>query len=150
MNKRLRIAASTAAAAVALGIAAPAANAVEHHRHTAAPTLTAAELAAHKAASPATATNGEAHLTAEQIAELAAAAQQVDGAQHASAKVEALKALFKKSGDLLKPAIAAAKRGTDAFNRWVNSLSNWNPAKWVIKASPGMVLDELIGWLTGQ
>ncbi|KWT59236.1 hypothetical protein ADL21_24975 [Streptomyces albus subsp. albus] len=88
--------------------------------------------------------------TADQVAELAAAARHVDEAQHASAKVEALKALFKKSGDLLKPAIAAAKRGTDAFNRWVNSLSNWNPAKWVIKASPGMVIDELIGWLTGQ
>ncbi|HEU4408501.1 MAG TPA: hypothetical protein VFS43_24780 [Polyangiaceae bacterium] len=41
--------------------------------------------------------------------------------------------LLRKSPKLFTAAVRAAKGGYGAFNRWVNGLSNFNPAKWALK-----------------
>ncbi|GAB2803976.1 hypothetical protein GCM10027073_40680 [Streptomyces chlorus] len=68
----------------------------------------------------------------------------------AQGKLGALKTLLKKSKPLFKAAVEAAKKGKAAFDRWVNSLSNLNPFKWAIKASPSYIISELIAWLVQQ
>ncbi|MFD3582815.1 hypothetical protein [Streptomyces sp. NPDC058683] len=37
-----------------------------------------------------------------------------------------------------------------AFTKWVNGLSNFNPVKWAIKASPEYIVIQLIEWLANQ
>jgi len=56
--------------------------------------------------------------------------------------------LLKKSKPLLQAAVRAAKRGRSAFMKWTNSLSNFNPLKWAIKAAPPVIINELIDRLT--
>ncbi|MFI5803677.1 hypothetical protein [Streptomyces sp. NPDC051561] len=151
MNRqKIRIAAASALAAVAFGVAAPAAQAAESGRITASAASVqyadAARLATLITANPAAATNGEAGLNAAAVAEL----QDQQQVLRASAKVEAAKALLKKSGSLLKGAVKAAKKGADSYRKWVDSLSNFNPVKWTLKALPGAVQYELIDWLAKQ
>ncbi|MEV7466137.1 hypothetical protein AB0O20_06430 [Streptomyces kronopolitis] len=159
MNRKgLRIAAATAMAGVAFGVAAPAANAAEAHRTAAAaPAVSAAELAAMKAANPASATNGEAGITPQQLAEMtalakAAGAQPDSGASSslAGGKLGSLINLLKKSPGLLKAAVKAAKGGARAFEKWTNSLSNWNPVKWAIKSAPDYIIYQLIDYLVNM
>ncbi|MFF4604017.1 hypothetical protein ACFY12_14980 [Streptomyces sp. NPDC001339] len=151
----IRIAAATAMAGVAFGIAAPAAGAAESHRVAASAPVSAAELATLKAANPASATNGEAEITPQQLTEmtaLAKAAESESGDQHrvkraAGGKLGSLIALLKKSPGLMKAAVNAAKKGARSFEGWVNSLSNWNPVKWAIKATPEYIMFQLIDYL---
>ncbi|MFE9926263.1 hypothetical protein ACFYQA_33285 [Streptomyces sp. NPDC005774] len=67
-----------------------------------------------------------------------------EGERVAQGKLSALKDLLKKSKPLFQAAVKAAKKGKAAFDRWVNRLSNFNPAKWTIKASPNHLITELI------
>lgn len=46
-----------------------------------------------------------------------------------------------------KSAFKAAKKGRKAFKKWVDSLFNWNPLKWAVKAAPAYVIDEVISYL---
>jgi hypothetical protein len=66
----------------------------------------------------------------------------------ARGKVSAIINLLKKSPALFRAAVKAAKAGRNAFNRWVNGLSNFNPAKWAIKGLPSYLVGELIDQLT--
>ncbi|MEE6264321.1 hypothetical protein V2E29_01520 [Streptomyces diastatochromogenes] len=153
MNKnQIRIAAATAMAGIAFGIAAPAANATEVN--CTAGSVSAVELAALKAANPASAANGESEITPEQLTEmtaLAKAAEAERGDQHrgerAAGKFGNIINLLKKSPDLMKAAVKAAKKGARAFENWVSSLSNWNPVKWAIKAAPEYLILQLIDYL---
>jgi hypothetical protein len=131
--------AASVVAAVALGVAAPAASAVEGNR------TVATTGAPHSAAVP-TATV-EVYPEVELSSETAARAE---GERVALGKLSALKALLKKSQPLFKAAVKAAKRGKAAFDNWVNSLSNFNPVKWAIKGSPSYIVSELIAWLAQQ
>jgi hypothetical protein len=63
-------------------------------------------------------------------------------------RIDAILKLLKKSKPLLLAAVRAAKRGRNAFMKWTNSLSNFNPVKWAIKAAPPVVISELIDRLT--
>lgn len=152
-RKSLRIAAATAMAAVALGVAVPAANAVEAHRATtsaSALTIPEADLAALKAANPRSATNGEAGISVAEFAALTAAANTIEGQQAFGGKFSAIIELLKKSPGLFKAAVNAAKKGANAFSDWVDGLSNWNPVKWAIQALPGEALTELVRYLSGM
>ncbi|KOG06970.1 hypothetical protein [Streptomyces viridochromogenes] len=139
MRQKTRMIAASMVAAVALGIAAPAASAVEANRTVATATSRSA------AVTPAP--QAESFPQVELSSESAARAE---GERAARGKLGALKELLKKSPALFKAAVKAAKRGAAAFERWVNSLSNFNPVKWAIKAAPGVVISELIAWLADQ
>ncbi|KOG28246.1 hypothetical protein AQJ84_15660 [Streptomyces resistomycificus] len=77
-------------------------------------------------------------------------AAKAEGERVALGRLSALKVLIKKSKPLFKAAVKAAKKGKAAFDRWVNSLSNFNPVKWAIKGSPSYIVTELISWLAQQ
>ncbi|MDT0451496.1 hypothetical protein [Streptomyces hesseae] len=152
-RKSLRIAAATAMAAISLGVAIPAANAVEAHRNTASvSTLTISEvqLTALKAANPRSATNGEAGISAAELAALTAAANAGEGQEMFGGKIDAIIALLKKSPGLFKAAVNAAKKGAGAFKDWVDGLSDWNPVKWTLQALPGEAMIELVRYLSGM
>ncbi|MEV7863755.1 hypothetical protein AB0O86_34450 [Streptomyces hirsutus] len=139
MHKKTRMIAASVVAAVALGVAAPAASAVSAHR-------TVATVASSHSAAASSATV-EVYPEVELSSEAAARAE---GELVAQGKLSALKTLLKKSKPLFKAAVNAAKKGKAAFDRWVNSLSNLNPVKWAIKASPNYIITELIVWLAQQ
>ena len=65
----------------------------------------------------------------------------------AGGRIRPLIELLKKSPQLLRAAAREARKGYEAFMKWVNSLSNFNPVKWAIKGSPSYVVWELIDWL---
>ncbi|MGY0068679.1 hypothetical protein ACWZEH_18135 [Streptomyces sp. QTS137] len=139
MHKKTRVIAASVVAAVTLGVAAPAASAVSAHR-----TAAGAASPHGAAASPTTVVvYHEVELSSE-------AAARAEGERVAQGKLGALKKLLKKSQPVFKAAVKAAKKGKAAFDRWVNSLSNFNPVKWAIKASPSYVVSELIAWLAQQ
>ncbi|MCC3774181.1 hypothetical protein [Streptomyces sp. UNOB3_S3] len=151
-RKSVRIAAATAMAAISLGVAIPAANAVEAHRNTASVSTLAiseAQLAALKTANPRSATNGEASISAAELAALTAAANAGEGQQFGG-KIDAIIALLKKSPGLFKAAVNAAKKGAGAFKDWVDGLSDWNPVKWTLQALPGEAMIELVRYLSGM
>ncbi|MGY3203054.1 hypothetical protein [Streptomyces sp. TE5632] len=139
MHKKTRAVAASVVAAVALGVAAPAASAVSTHR------TVATVASSHGVAAPSAAVEvyPEVELSSEALA-------RAEGERVAQGKLSALKELLKKSKPLFKEAVKAAKKGKAAFDRWVNSLSNLNPVKWAIKASPSYVITELIAWLAQQ
>ncbi|GAA3491956.1 hypothetical protein GCM10018987_60390 [Streptomyces cremeus] len=149
-RQKIRLAAATALTAVAFGVAAPAAHAAETARTPVSAVSVqqadAARLATLIAQNPAAAANGEAGLNAAAVAQL----QDAQVVQYGSPKAEAVKALLKKSGSLFKAAVKAAKKGADAYRKWVDSLSNFNPLKWTLKALPGAVQYEIIDWLAKQ
>ncbi|MFF0106078.1 hypothetical protein [Streptomyces hirsutus] len=139
MHKKARAIAASVVAAVALGVAAPAASAVSTHRTVA----TAASPYGAAASSATVEVYPEVELSSE-------ASARAEGERVAQGKLSALKELLKKSKPLFKAAVKAAKKGKAAFDRWVNSLSNFNPVKWAIKASPNYIITELIAWLAQQ
>jgi hypothetical protein len=140
VRQKTRMIAASMVAAVALGIAAPAASAVEANRTA----VTATSLAAAVTSTP----QAEVFPQVELSTESAARAEGERAAR--GGKLSALKELLKKSPALFKAAVKAAKKGAAAFERWVNSLSNFNPVKWAIKATPGVIISELIAWLAQQ
>ncbi len=136
----LRAAGVSALAAVAFGIAAPAASAA-----TAAPVRTVA------VAQTADVQHSTGSLSLSTAGNTAAPA--IGGPANGEAAqanvgklVKAAWEAIKKSG-LAKKAWEAAKKGVTGFNDWVNSLSNWNPVKWAIKAVPGYAIPELISYI---
>ncbi|MFE0173235.1 hypothetical protein ACFWZ2_13015 [Streptomyces sp. NPDC059002] len=152
MNRKpIRYVAATAMAAVALGVAAPMASAVEAQRNTATQVsvdrISADELAALIAASPAAQSNGEAELTPEILQELQQLQEQP---QYAKGRLGAVIEVLKKSGGLVKSGAKAALKGWKKYNEWVNSLSNWNPVKWTLKSLPTAVQWEVYEWLRKQ
>ncbi|MFD5946377.1 hypothetical protein ACFWAZ_14105 [Streptomyces collinus] len=140
MRQKTRMIAASVVTAVALGVAAPAASAVEGSR-TATTGVTL-----HRAAAPSGAVEVYPEVELSSQAEAQAEGERV--AQRG--KLDALKSLLSKSKPLFKAAVKAAKRGSAAFHRWVNSLSNFNPVKWAIKASPSYIITELINYLAHQ
>ncbi|MEW1551831.1 hypothetical protein [Streptomyces tsukubensis] len=119
----LRAAGVSVAAAIALGIAAPAANAT-----TATPARTVASAPA----------------GAYSIHQSTPATGTTDVTP--SVSVKAVWEAIKRAG-FAKKAWEAAKKGRAAFMNWVDSLSNWNPLKWTIKAMPTYMINELITYI---
>ncbi|MBH1939074.1 hypothetical protein I5Q34_33265 [Streptomyces sp. AV19] len=154
--KSLRIASATVMAAVALGVAVPAASAADTPRAATAqsvavstPGLTASQ-ARQMLASP--------EITAELDANGRAAIQAVADGQAtpgvansaASSAGKAIINLIKKQGPaFFKKAVAAAKKGTGAFNKWVGDLPWYHPVRLAISAGGTdvieWVMDQLIG-----
>jgi hypothetical protein len=65
--------------------------------------------------------------------------------------VTAIIKLLRKAGPVVYRAAArAATKGRNAFVRWVNSLSNFNPLKWAIKSLPSSVMWELVEYLASH
>jgi hypothetical protein len=58
--------------------------------------------------------------------------------------------LLRRSGPLFRAAVKAAVKGARAFDRWVDSLSSFNPVKWAIEALPQTLLLELIDYLSRE
>ncbi|MET9678646.1 hypothetical protein [Streptomyces coeruleorubidus] len=140
MRQKTRMIAASVVTAVALGVAAPAASAVEGNR------AVTTGVSMHGAASQSGTV--EVYPEVELSSEAEARAEGERVAQ--KSKLEALKDLLSKSKPLFKAAVKAAKKGSAAFHRWVNSLSNLNPVKWAIKATPTYIVTELINWLARQ
>ncbi|MFF0503377.1 hypothetical protein ACFYUH_07225 [Streptomyces fimicarius] len=132
----LRMSAVTAMAAVAFGVAAPAASAVEHHR-------TEARMAAAVEAEPVlgAAEAGALLATSEFRAELAPRAQAdlravADGtateAQQLSARASIASTLWKLIKKAGPGTVKAAKKAAgkySTFRNWVNGLPWYNPIK---------------------
>lgn len=136
----LRAAGISALAAVAFGIAAPAASAT-----TSAPvrTVAAVQTVDVKQASP-----GSVSLSAAGVTKApdTSGSSSTEMTPYRSSLVKKAWEAIKKAG-LAKKAWQAAKKGQTGFVAWVNSLSNWNPAKWAIKALPGYMVQELIAYI---
>ncbi|MEV8451254.1 hypothetical protein AB0467_01305 [Streptomyces sp. NPDC052095] len=145
MNKRQRISmiSSAAVVAVLMGAGAPLASAEARHTTSA----SGAEALARAVLAEGDGAVVEYYPDIELGTESEARAE---GGRVAAGKLGALKALLKKSPALFKAAVKAAKKGHTAFSAWVNSLSNFNPVKWAIKASPDYIVTELIAWLIHQ
>ncbi|MFD3516167.1 hypothetical protein [Streptomyces sp. NPDC058657] len=146
MNSKMRMTAAALTAALAIGVAAPAASAVENRTSqtvssvaTTAPVRDAGAVGAIK-------------LQAQTQTGSAAAAGQDARSVQVKGMSSLARQLVKKIVDSKygKAAIKAAKKGRTAFKNWVNSLSNFNPLKWAIKAAPAYVLDEVITYLVSH
>lgn len=143
MNNKMRMTAAALTAALAIGVAAPAASAVENRS-----TQTVSSVATTAPVRDAGAVG-----TIKLQAQTQTGSAAVAGQDARSIQVKGMSSLAKKLVQKIikskygKAAIKAAKKGRAAFKRWVNSLSNWNPLKWAIKAAPAYVLDEIISYL---
>ncbi|MGR8010448.1 hypothetical protein [Streptomyces hypolithicus] len=146
MNSKMRITAAALTAAVALGVAAPAASAVEHRSQTVSSVQVAQTGAVRDVGALGTVKS------ASQSKSGAAAGNVAQGEIQVRGMSSLAKKLVKKIVDSRygRQAIKAAKRGRAAFKRWVSSLSNFNPLKWAIKAAPAYVLDEVISYLASR
>ncbi|MEW2129112.1 hypothetical protein [Streptomyces sp. NPDC005435] len=144
MDKRLRIVASTAAVAVVMGLGTPLASAATSR---VAPVAAVAEVPAPVVLDDGDGNSVEYYPDVELGSEAEARAE---GERVALGKLSALKTLLKKSPALFKSAVKSAKKGSAAFSKWVNGLSNFNPVKWAIKGSPDYVITELVNWLAHQ
>lgn len=144
----LRAAGISALAAVALGVAAPAATAAtEAPVRTVSVTQTAdAQSAARSLSLPTAGSTASLALSGATSGAAVGSASGEVGTQGVSALVKAAWNAIKKAG-LAKKAFEAAKRGQTGFTKWVDSLSNFNPAKWAIKALPGYAVQELITYI---
>lgn len=152
MRNKLRIVAATATAAVALGVAAPMASAVEHTR------ATTAVSASQTQSAPQTSTVRTTALT-NSLTALGPAPS--SGAAHSAAVSEvqlkggggaagrALLSLLRKAGGKTwSAAKQAARGGVKKFKAWANGLSWRDPVKWAVKAASTQtilwVIDQLI------
>ncbi|MFK0050111.1 hypothetical protein ACIQU4_39610 [Streptomyces sp. NPDC090741] len=135
----LRAAGVSALAAVAFGIAAPAASAA-----TSAPVRTVAVVqpAAVQLTGPVPVSDAGVTTAPGVGGPSNGEASEAGAGKLVKAAWEAIK----KSG-LANKAWEAAKGGYGSFVGWVESLSNWNPAKWAIKALPGYAVQELIDYI---
>ncbi|MET9513458.1 hypothetical protein ABZX62_34290 [Streptomyces flavidovirens] len=136
----LRAAGISALAAVAFGIAAPAASAT-----TSTPVRTVAVV---QTAEAQQINSGSVSLSAAGVT-TAPDASGASGAEAMASRASLVKKAWDaiKRAGLAKKAWEAAKKGQTGFVAWVNSLSNWNPAKWAIKALPGYMVQELIAYI---
>ncbi|MFF4455203.1 hypothetical protein [Streptomyces goshikiensis] len=132
----LRAAGVSALAAVAFGIAMPAANAA-----TSAPARTVAVVQTADVQQAAAGPSSDANATTAP-----GVGGPSNGEAGASVSVKPVWDAIRKSG-LAKKAWQAARGGQTAFVAWVNSLSDFNPAKWAIKALPGYMVQELIAYI---
>ncbi|MFF9091284.1 hypothetical protein ACF1BE_33970 [Streptomyces sp. NPDC014991] len=160
MNRKLRMTAASLTAAVALGIAAPAAHAVTQEA-PAQPRVAATQTFQLDNAAQARALT--ASLTSEGIAARTARnASTVTVHGQITTKVSwnwVLKALKRVPGawswskTVLKKAWSLGKtKGIAYFKKKVNELSSWSPTKWVWKSILGVVgwgdqLWSLINWI---
>ncbi|MGW2441921.1 hypothetical protein ACWCY1_35175 [Streptomyces goshikiensis] len=130
----LRAAGVSALAAVAFGIAVPAASAA-----TSAPVRTVAVVQTADV-------QGSVSSSAANVTAAPGVGGPSNGEAGASVSLKPVWEAIKKSG-LAKKAWEAAKKGQTGFVAWVNSLSDFNPAKWAIKALPGYMTQELITYI---
>ncbi|MFH8471554.1 hypothetical protein [Streptomyces sp. NPDC018000] len=146
MHNKMRMTAAALTAAFALGVVAPAASAAsaaDASRSRVAPSASAVRAVPVGVALSAGATSVGSSADAGSASlgvQTDAGAKGISGA----AKKLVNKIVESKYG---KAAIKAAKKGRKAFKKWVDSLSNWNPLKWAIKAAPAYVIDEVISYL---
>jgi hypothetical protein len=141
MNRKQRIVSSTILGTLLVGAGAPIASATVQHS-------TPRTVAAVSAGALAEGETGVEYYPEIEYSSQAEA--QAEGERVALGKLSALKALLKRSPALFKSAVKAAKKGYTAFMKWVNGLSNFNPVKWAIKASPEYIIVQLIEWLVNQ
>ncbi|MFJ4869029.1 hypothetical protein [Streptomyces sp. NPDC088757] len=136
----LRAAGVSALAAIAFGMAAPAAQATTS---TPVRAVAAVQTVGFQQSTTSTSPSVPSGATAS-----------VDGPANGEAVAKAgagklVKAAWdaiKRSG-MAKKAWEAAKKGQTGFVGWVDSLSNFNPLKWTIKALPGYAVQELIAYI---
>ncbi|MET8608782.1 hypothetical protein ACIQV1_29125 [Streptomyces rubiginosohelvolus] len=144
----LRAAGISALVAIALGVAAPAATAAtEAPARTVSIAQTTDAQQATRSLSLSTA--GSTAASGLSGSTGGAAINSANGevrAQGVGALIKAAWEAIKKAG-LAKKAFNAAKKGQTGFTKWVDSLSNFNPAKWAIKALPGYAVQELITYI---
>ncbi|MBT1184940.1 hypothetical protein HET69_13115 [Streptomyces sp. CJ_13] len=132
----LRAAGVSALAAVAFGIAVPAASAA-----TPAPVRTVAVVQTADVQQ-----KGSVSSSAADVTTAPGVGGPSNGEAGASVSLKPVWEAIKKSG-LARKAWEAAKKGQTGFVAWVDSLSNFNPAKWAIKALPGYMTQELITYI---
>ncbi|MEU7260960.1 hypothetical protein AB0B21_34915 [Streptomyces rimosus] len=150
MNRNtLRMSAATVMAAVAFGIAAPAAIAAESPSPSASQTLSAPQarqLLASPEISAELGQEGRAAVTA--VADGTASDAQTRGAASSAAK--ALINLIKKQGGaFFKKAVAAAKKGTASFTKWAKDLPWYHPVRIAVAASGADAIDWVVKQLIG-
>ncbi|MFD7262674.1 hypothetical protein [Streptomyces sp. NPDC059874] len=136
----LRAAGVSALAAVAFGIAAPAASAA-----TSAPVRTVSVVQTADVQQ----STGSLSLSTAGVTTVPSVGGPSNGEASEAGASNAVKAAWEaiKRAGLAKKAWEAAKKGATGFMDWVNGLSNWNPVKWVIKALPGVAVQELITYI---
>ncbi|MFJ3520763.1 MULTISPECIES: hypothetical protein [unclassified Streptomyces] len=134
----LRAAGISAIAAVAIGIAAPAASAA-----TEAPVRTVAVVQTADVQQP---TGSLSLSTAGNTAAVGGPSNGEASEAGAGKLVKAAWEAIKKAG-LAKKAYEAAKGGMGSFMAWFNGLSDWNPVKWAIRAVPSWAIQELITYI---
>ncbi|WP_172638963.1 hypothetical protein [Streptomyces tailanensis] len=146
MRNKIRMTAAAITVALALGVAAPTASAVETGRT---PTTASAQLTAGGVRDAGTLSLGA---TAGQNAASTSPGAITQGGVEAQGLGSAARKLVDKivNSRYGKAAIKAAKKGRAAFKNWVDSLSNFNPLKWAIKAAPAYVIDEVITYLVNH
>ncbi|MGW1076449.1 hypothetical protein [Streptomyces sp. NPDC002537] len=155
-RKTLRISAATAMAAVAFGIAAPAASAADVNRAPAAQSAPAAqpELSAAQArqllATPEISAElqGEGRAAVEAVAE-GETSPRVKRSAASSAGKALLNAIKKQGPKFYKSAVNAAKGGTKSFKKWVDGLAWYHPVRIAIAASGADAIDWVVGQLIG-
>lgn len=143
MHNKMRTAVAALAVVFALGAAAPAASAADANRSRDVSSASAVRAVQVGVALP----TGASSVGSSADAGSASPGAQSDvGAKRIGGAAKKLvnKIVKSKYG---KAAIKAAKKGRKAFKKWVDSLSNWNPLKWAIKAAPAYVIDEVISYL---
>ncbi|WDT52599.1 hypothetical protein [Streptomyces sp. G7(2002)] len=131
MRNKLRVAAATVTAAVALGAAAPMASAAEANR---APAVSSVQTTANSAAA-----HGSSIETLRSAAASTVAVATIDAKSGVQAKKkiggvagQIASRIFAKYG---KSAAKKIAKTWKSYRKWVNGLSNWNPLKWLIKAA---------------
>ncbi|KNB51517.1 hypothetical protein [Streptomyces caatingaensis] len=154
-SKTLRMSAAAAMAAVAFGVAAPAAHATEARAVTAqSATAAQPELTASQARQLLAAPGFSAELGREGRAAIEAVAEgetspRVKRSAASSAGRALLNAIKKQGPKFYNAAVKAAKGGTKSFNKWVGGLSWYHPVRILISASGADVIDWVIRQLAG-
>ncbi|MFI1801220.1 hypothetical protein ACH427_28280 [Streptomyces sp. NPDC020379] len=157
MNKNhIRMAVATAVTAIALGIAAPAANAAGTQSASttrsvsvAQPELTASQ-ARQLLQSPefSSELSAEGRALVEAVAEGDSSPRVTRGA--ASSAGKAIIAAIKKQGPkFFDAAVKAAKGGAGSFKKWADGLSWYHPVRILIAASGADAIDWVVGQLLG-
>ncbi|MGW2701698.1 hypothetical protein [Streptomyces sp. NPDC001340] len=141
MNTKLRLAAATATAAIALGMAAPLANASEAART---PTVASMQTQAVTDAGVVNAFTTSARTAAAHDAVLNGTASDQDLRDVAKYIIKFLQT--KAKADYLK-AKAAAKKGYAAFVKWVKSLKPSNPIRIVLEIGGKKLITIVISLL---
>ncbi|MFF9410804.1 hypothetical protein ACF1B0_35600 [Streptomyces anandii] len=154
MNRKLRTTAATVAAAVALGIAAPAAQAATHQapaRTAAVQTTSGLTTAEARALTAAIAQQTTTHTTGSMAADVTVDPAIAAKGGRLGTLINAIKKLgpgaWKATVKAAKAAYKKGKGAVSAFRKWVNGLSWWNPLKWLLKSTPDYVLWQLIDYI---